>query len=122
MGEDSPRRDERVAPQDRKLQTGPILDWIRGAETHLAALQSAHDSLSKPVESILRWIESAEAHLAPLQTDHDRMRAQYERHYARMDQMLARIASIEARLIALEHNDTAIAISIAQLPSADSNQ
>jgi len=54
-----------------------MLEWIRKAERHLAALQHDHEkqlaAVHSLIESNVEWIRNAESHLSSLQESHERI-------------------------------------------------
>ncbi len=94
MGENSPKPDEHSRPVNPSSDVAPILEWIRGAESHLAALQA----------------------------DHDRVRLLNEQQAIQLDQMQSRVAGLEARVADLERADTDIAVTVARMQSIDTTR
>jgi hypothetical protein len=114
---------------ERAADLRPLLDWIRGAEAHLAALQADHDLLRElhleerltDVRPVLEWVRGAEAHLAALQAGHEHLRALPERHAAQLERVTARAAALEARIADLEQLDTEIVLTLVRsLPAGQS--
>ena len=91
VAEDSTKASRRLLPTGRSSGVEPILEWIRGAEAHLAALQA----------------------------DHDRVRLLHEQQTAQLDRMQSRVAVLEARVADLERSDTEIAVTVARMQSID---
>jgi septal ring factor EnvC (AmiA/AmiB activator) len=96
-------------------QLASTREWIRGAETHLAALQQQASGAASELAAVLAWIRGAEEHLAALQGDHDRLGALSDHH-----RLVARLTVLEARLADLERADLAIATAISKARMSDS--
>jgi chromosome segregation ATPase len=54
-------------------QMAAVVEWIRGAEQHLATLQNAYDDQHRRLNSLLQWMDGAEQHLGGLQEAHERL-------------------------------------------------
>lgn len=94
MGDESPKPDVQSRGANQPPAAAPILEWIRGAESHLAALQA----------------------------DHDRVRLLHEQQTIQLDRMQSRLTALEARVADLERADTEIAINVARLQSFATGQ
>ena len=96
----------------------PVLEWIRGAEAHLAALQAADDERRKSTlaesQALFDWIKGAERHLEGLQIESEHLRAKSQQQAAQLMRVIARTSLLEARLGDLERADTSIAAAIAR--------
>jgi hypothetical protein len=74
----------------------------------------AEARISASVTPLLEWIRGAEKHLAALQADHNRLGALYEERIAQLDQFVTRASLLEARLDDLERAHTAMAAAISK--------
>ncbi len=115
---------EALQPARRAEALQPLLEWVRGAEAHLAALQAAQEHLgasaltrdgrAEDLQPLLEWVRGAESHLAALQAAHEHLRESERRQAAQLDRVTARAAALEARIADLERIDTEIVLAIAR--------
>jgi len=91
---------------------GVVDEAVRAA---VSAQRVEFDSrVAASIEPMLEWIRGAEAHLAALQADHDRLRALYEGRIVQPDQVGTRVFLLEARVDDLERAHTAMATAISK--------
>ena len=95
----------------RLLIGGVVDEAIRAAVTRERAELDARYAAS--MESLLAWIRGAETHLAALQADHDRLRIRCGEAVGPQDRTSTR-ASLYERLDDLERAQTALAMGMAK--------
>jgi cell division protein FtsB len=78
------------------------------------AAASAQQHGAQDLEPLLAWIRGAETHLGALQAAHDRLVESHRRQAAQLDRVTARTAGLHARITDLQRVDTEIALTIAR--------
>jgi hypothetical protein len=84
-------------------KAAPVLEWMQGAERHLAALQEAHDrqTVADP-EPVLAWMRSAEAHLVALQQAYDDLHELHHLRTRQLEELITTDVALDGRVAELE--------------------
>jgi hypothetical protein len=89
-------------------------DRLSALERQVAdpANSSPFTATTPPSDHVLEWIRNAEKHMAALQGGYDRLESLLTRHTDQLMRAIARLALLDSRMADLERADTAIAAAL----------